>query len=93
MGAVPGEIPGQNQNSNSPGTRVQVIDHSGESEAPTSSCQVVPNLDEDCVNKALASGRDLGRWTVGNQCQSFVSEVIKECSLPPRRIDGSQATP
>ena len=79
MGAAAGRIPGQG-NSDKPLSPVEVIPHPGQGNKPGSSCVVVEEVDEDCVNKKLELGRKLGRWTPGNQCQSFALQVIDECT-------------
>ncbi|CUI09858.1 hypothetical protein BN2497_14493 [Janthinobacterium sp. CG23_2] len=43
-------------------------------------------MDEDCVNKKLTMGRATGRWSPYNQCQSFVQDVIRECSTAKKMI-------
>jgi RHS repeat-associated protein len=79
MGAAANQIPGQG-NSDKPLAPVKVVPHPGEGNKPGSSCAVVEEVDEDCVNKKLELGRKLGRWTAGNQCQSFALQVIAECT-------------
>jgi RHS repeat-associated protein len=61
-----------------PFTKVYVSDAS--CEQPNKPCQTIPDVDEGCVNRELAIGRELGRFTPGNNCQSFVRDVLQKCS-------------
>ncbi|UGA36416.1 hypothetical protein JOS77_18705 [Chromobacterium haemolyticum] len=80
MGATPGVIPGQ-RNIDLPFTPTQVVNHSGQSTKPNASCEKAPpKVDEQCVNAKLRLGRETGRWAPWNQCQSFVKDVIAECT-------------
>ncbi|MBZ5722959.1 MAG: RHS repeat-associated core domain-containing protein, partial [Acidobacteriia bacterium] len=56
--------------------QTQVRDHSSESGAD---CQEIPNVDESCVNRELQIGASTGRWTLTNQCNSFVYGVLYKC--------------
>ena len=62
------------------GSKTAVIDHAGESSKPGSKCSLIPLIDEDCVNKELDIGKSLGKWSLGNQCNSFVDNIITKCS-------------
>jgi len=75
MGATPGVIPAQ-ANSDLPFTSVQVVDHTGQAEQANANCEVVDNVDEDIVNDLLELGRPLGRFSPGNNCQTFVSQTL-----------------
>ena len=68
-----------------PGDPVKVTDHSGRSKNPEADCKKVDNVDEKKVNDQLKIGRDLGKWLPGNNCQSFVREVLGNASTaaPP----------
>jgi RHS repeat-associated protein len=96
MGATPGVIPGQG-NMDLPFTPTKVVDHSGQSKAPNAICTPKPDVDEDCVNKKLAMGRATGLWSPWNQCQSFVQDVIRECStskkMDPNKLPPDLLTP
>jgi RHS repeat-associated protein len=72
-------VPGQGC-SDRPLDRTYAKDHSGQSTKQNASCTPVPDVNEQCVNKAIALGQYLGRWTPVNQCQSFVQTVIERCS-------------
>jgi len=68
-----------------------VSDHTGMGDAPDAECDPVENVDEECVDKNLAtnkttpSGVKYGRWIgiygiVGGTCQNFVDDVLDSCS-------------
>jgi len=58
-------------------TKVFVSDHS--CDIPKS-CKPMDNVDEDCVNKELAIGTPLGRFSTWNNCQSFTRDVFAKCA-------------
>ena len=64
-------------------TKVYVSDHSCE---VGGRCNVIPDMDEDCVNRELAIGKSLGRFGFFNNCQTFVFSVTKKCSRAPAPI-------
>jgi RHS repeat-associated protein len=64
-------------------TKVYVSDHSCE---VGGRCNVMPDIDEDCVNRELAIGKSLGRFGLLNNCQTFVFSVAKKCSKRPTPI-------
>lgn len=80
MGERPGVIPGQGGDSALPYSSVQVVDHTGQFDAANSHCEYQPQADEECVNAELEIGRDLGRWSPTNNCQTFVNQVINKCN-------------
>jgi RHS repeat-associated protein len=82
MGGTRGNVPG-NQSGDKPGDPVQVTDHRGRSNEPGASCKKVDGVNEQKVNDALKIGRPLGTWGIGNQCQSFVRQTIREALLEP----------
>jgi hypothetical protein len=47
---------------------------------------LLPDIDEDCVNRELAIGRSLGRFGFFNNCQTLVFSVTKKCSRAPAPI-------
>jgi RHS repeat-associated protein len=81
LGEAGGGMPGNEL----PGCRCQyteIIDHTGESEKPNSTCRELSRVDEECVNNELVIGRPQGAWTPGfNDCWSFVNRVIQKCRL------------
>lgn len=58
-------------------THVFVIDHSNQS---AEKCEEIKEIDEDCVNAELDVGKSLGRFSLVNNCQFFVFDVLKKCS-------------
>lgn len=58
-------------------TLVYIIDHSLQE---AKSCKEIKDIDEDCVNAELDIGKPLGRFNLFNNCQSFVTRVLKKCS-------------
>ncbi len=58
-------------------TLVFVVDHSDQI---AKSCKEVTEVDEDCVNAKLDIGKPLGRFNLINNCQMFVSEILRKCS-------------
>lgn len=73
-------------------TDVFVIDHSGQSEAADSSCIMMNNVEEQCVNEQLALGTPLGVWNGFNQCQSFAWSVVNSCRTGPQLIPDSDGS-
>jgi len=72
-------IPGQGC-SDTPGVQTQTINHAGQGNSPGAVCVTVPDVDEQCVNKAISPGQATGRWMPWNQCQSFARETLYNCS-------------
>jgi RHS repeat-associated protein len=60
-------------------TQTAVTDHSAEAISP-GDCTNIPNVNEDCVNNGLKIGTPTGRWTPTNQCNSFVNDLLYNCS-------------
>ncbi len=79
MGGLRGNEAG-NESGDWPGDPVTVTDHSGRSTQDGASCEVVEDVDEERVNEQLELDRDLGQWGFGNQCQSFVRDVLRSSS-------------
>jgi RHS repeat-associated protein len=63
------------------GTQTAVVSHAGQ--AGSSQCQVVPNVDEECVNRGLAVGTPTGGWARSNNCNTFVDDLIRLCTIGP----------
>lgn len=61
------------------GVETAVVNHSGQSKEAGTHCVVVPNVDEECVNKLIEIGRPTGRWSPINQCNSFADDVLTRC--------------
>jgi RHS repeat-associated protein len=81
MGPMGGDVPGQNEPPDAPGTPVGTIDHSGQFKEPGSRAIPLPfDVDEDCVNGMIKPGQDLGRFLPGiNDCHTFVQQVLQHC--------------
>ena len=80
LGRAPGQIPGQNGNSDGFGVPTQWIDHTGQSQEPNAECAVVPKVDEDCVNALTRQGTEAGFFFPSiNDCQTNTSEVLNYC--------------
>ena len=77
-------VPAQNGNKDFFGDPVQVNDHSGESLESNARCDHVENVDEDCVNRMLRIGSDLGEFWPNNNCQTFVMDVLIQCQTNSR---------
>ncbi len=84
MGGMGGGVPGQAGNSDWPYDPTQTVDHTGQSLAPNSSCEVQRNVDEQCVNNLIVPGQPTGPWNPYNQCQSFAYSVIGRCRTGPQ---------
>jgi RHS repeat-associated protein len=59
-------------------------DHSGDFYTPRERdgimCEEREHVDEDCVNRALSGiGRQLGSWSLTNNCITFVEDVLAQC--------------
>ncbi len=76
----------------------QVVSHAGSSESRDgTTCQDVPDVDEKCVDEQirvdpLGLGQETGRFTLTNNCQTFVNGVLircrKKCEPKPRPCAG-----
>lgn len=58
------------------GIDTKITDHSGEI---TESCIEIHDIDESCVNQELQIGKSTGKWGVGNNCNTFVENIINVC--------------
>ena len=72
-------VPGQGC-SDVPGAQTQTLDHTGQNQTSDASCEIVPEVDEQCVSDAIRPGQSTGRWMPWNQCQSFADDVLEKCS-------------
>jgi hypothetical protein len=62
-----------------------VNNHSGESNEPGASCELVPDEDEACVNKQLVLGTRHGPFFPGiNDCKTFALNVLNTCRQSQR---------
>jgi len=86
MGPKGGGVPGHNSSEGMPGMPTTINDHTGESEGPDSTCKPLPGVDADCIEQELKLGRETGRWTPGNNCQTYAHDVIEKCDDVPDEI-------
>jgi RHS repeat-associated protein len=81
MGPEGGDVPGHGSTPDHPGIRVSTNDHTGESLLPESSCKLIENVNEECVDKMIMPGQSLGTFWLDNNCNTFVSEVRRKCAM------------
>ena len=91
MGPAGGNVPGQGEPPDAPGSPVATVDHKGQSQQPGAYEYPLPfDVDEQCVNEMIEPGRDLGSFIPGiNDCHTFVQQVLTHCRLhkpPPRTM-------
>lgn len=82
MGAEGGGVPGGQIDL--PGIPTTTNDHTGQHSQPGAKCYVMKDVDEDCVNRMIKPGQPTGRWWPWNNCNTFVSDVLSECSTKPK---------
>ncbi len=78
------------------GVATKIVDSTGESLKPGSSCEPVPNVDEDCVNNKLQIGKSTGAWSSANNCNTLAEDIMQQCEkchpspppIPPQRWPG-----
>jgi RHS repeat-associated protein len=74
--------------------RTSIVDHSGDfytaDERREILCEERPDVDEDCVDRVLRAlmGRTMGRWSLWNNCMTFVDDVVSTCSTSSSGIPG-----
>jgi RHS repeat-associated protein len=80
MGKCNGGVPGHG-GADSPGvTQTCMNDHSGEDiGGPGVTCELVEDIDEQCVNAEIQSCHSLGTWEPWNQCQTAAADIIEKC--------------
>ena len=96
LGDMDNFVPGQEGRSGLPFDPTQTVDHTGQAMAPGSHQIDIPfPVDEECVNRFIRPGRQLGPWAPTNQCQSFVSDVLEQCRRTPthRPLGGVTSLP
>jgi len=78
LGQAGGGIPG------GPGggytSQTEIVDHTGESTQPGSTCIPEPDEDEDCVNRELTIGQQMGLFLGQNNCHQLVNDIFDTCS-------------
>jgi RHS repeat-associated protein len=67
------------------GTQTAITDQSARAVSP-GDCTDMPDVDEDCVNKALQIGTPTGRWTPNNNCKSFDFNILDKCRSCPLKM-------
>ncbi len=79
-------IPGQDGNIGSPFvTQTETVDHTGQAGRSNSYRIPLPYpVSEKCVDQKIRPGQAQGRWTPVNLCQSFVYDVLNDCSPAPK---------
>lgn len=66
-------------------SQTQVVNHSGVSATrPGTTCKEVPDAEEECVNRKLQTdargyGPTMGAFTLTNNCQTWVNDVLAGC--------------
>jgi RHS repeat-associated protein len=62
------------------------------SDLGTQVCQAIPDVDEDCVNEYAMYGSQYGDYGLGNNCGTFVADVLNACqrSAP---LEGGEGAP
>jgi len=79
-------IPGQGC-SDIPYTPTQTKEHNGQSQQSNAYCQLIEDVNVECVNRLIEPGNPTGLWTIFNQCQTFADSVLTECStVEPSRV-------
>jgi len=81
-----------NRSSNSGYSPTQIIDHTGESLTRRKvKCYAVPICDADCVDKQLEIGKNTGKWTPLNQCNSLITGILTHCKCRNKCLKWSYA--
>jgi hypothetical protein len=80
LGPEDGSVPGDGKSA-LPFSMTRINDHTGQSLRGDAECVDVAGVDEACVEERLAVGQLAGRWTLTNNCQTFVSEVLADCAV------------
>ena len=57
----------------------EITDHAGEGDWPESTCTKLNSCSEACVNQKLSIGMSTGKWGLGNNCNTLVRDILKEC--------------
>ncbi len=78
-----------------PYCKVSLTDQSGSGAKPEAACTPLSNENEACVDKELAIGKPLGRWSPTNNCHTLVAQVLGECMTdvePEPKKTGTEGT-
>ena len=97
LGPWEGGVPGREI----PGCRCQdttINNHAGEGNEPGSTCRVIGNVEETCVNVLLGGGLvespSLGWWLPGvNDCWTFTARVIAHCRIDQPMVPRTEQPP
>jgi hypothetical protein len=66
-----------------PGIPSRLVDHTGQSAAPSASCEIIPDVDPDCVERSLTLGQPTDRWLPGlNDCHTIAEDILRSCDRP-----------
>jgi hypothetical protein len=70
------------------GCQTQVVASPGRHREIGVKCTDFPNVDEPCVDRAIAVDKNLlgagtGRWGVTNNCRTFADAVLSHCAPAP----------
>jgi uncharacterized protein RhaS with RHS repeats len=65
------------------GDQTEITDHTGRSSESGSTCEDVPDVDENKVNELLEIGKSTGPWGPTNNCKSFVDDVLRQSRTKP----------
>lgn len=74
-----------------PGIPSRMVDHTGQAARPESSCEIIPDVDPDCVEKSIASGQPAGRWwPLVNDCHTLAEDILVSCARPGEAPEQSE---
>lgn len=63
-----------------PGIPSRLVDHKGQASAPGVSCEVIANVDPECVDRSLTLGAPTDRWwPTLNDCHTVSQEILISC--------------
>jgi RHS repeat-associated protein len=62
------------------GTPTAITDHAGESSKPKVKCTALKNCDMECVNQELEIGKPTSNWSLKNNCNTLVRQVLLVCN-------------
>jgi|GEM_PF-3688565 len=79
LGPAGGGVPGQEAPPDIPYfSFTSITDHTGQSEKPNATCELVPDADSQIANSELQIGKPMGRFTATNNCYVFSLNVIEK---------------
>lgn len=85
MGPAGGGVPGHaGGNNGSVLGKTTLNDHKGQGDLIDASCEILPDVDEACVEERLKLGTDSGRWAPPlNDCHTVAAKIVKDCKVKP----------